>query len=118
MMQPRAFLTLLPAGLAVVGGAARAQAAPDLLAEVRPPPGKHPAVLRGEFEQTKTIKGFKRPLVSKGSFVMAAGKGVLWVTAQPFASTGGHARAPADAGRKRRQPADRHAPGAGPEGRQ
>lgn len=86
MMQRRAFLTLLPAGLAAVGGAAYAQTAPELLAEV----GRrleNPAVLRGEFEQTKTIKGFKRPLVSKGTFVMAAGKGVLWVTAQPFAST-------------------------------
>ena len=86
MMQRRAFLTLLPAGLAAVGGAAYAQTAPELLAEI----GRrleNPAVLRGEFEQTKTIKGFKRPLVSKGTFVMARDKGVQWVTAQPFAST-------------------------------
>ena len=45
------------------------------------------AVLRGEFEQTKTIKGFKKPLVSRGGFVIARGKGVQWATTQPFAST-------------------------------
>lgn len=59
---------------------------PDLLADI----GHRletPAVLRGDFEQTKTLKGFKRPLVSHGGFVMAAGKGVLWVTKTPFAST-------------------------------
>ena len=86
MMRRRAFLSLLPAGLTVAGGAAYAQTAPELLAEI----GRrleNPAVLRGEFEQTKTIKGFKRPLVSIGTFVMAGDKGVLWVTAQPFAST-------------------------------
>ena len=44
-------------------------------------------VLRGEFEQNKTIKGFKKPLLSRGSFVIARGKGVQWLTAQPFAST-------------------------------
>jgi hypothetical protein len=45
------------------------------------------AVLRGEFEQTKTLKGFKKPLVSRGSFVMARAKGVQWLTSHPFAST-------------------------------
>lgn len=46
-----------------------------------------PPVLRGEFEQTKTLKGFKRPLVSRGAFVMARGRGVHWATREPFAST-------------------------------
>lgn len=46
-----------------------------------------PAVLRGEFEQTRSLKGFKRPLVSRGSFVIARDRGLLWVTSQPFAST-------------------------------
>lgn len=85
-MNRRELLQLLPAGLAAAAGIARAQTAPDLLAEI----GRkleNPAVLRGEFEQTKSIKGFKRPLVSKGTFVMAAGKGVQWITSQPFAST-------------------------------
>ncbi|MBC7919169.1 MAG: outer membrane lipoprotein carrier protein LolA [Rhodoferax sp.] len=44
-------------------------------------------VLRGEFEQSKTLKGFKKPLVSRGNFVMARAKGVQWLTTQPFAST-------------------------------
>jgi len=43
-------------------------------------------VIRGEFEQTKTIKGFKKPLVSRGLFLMAKGQGVLWQTQTPFAS--------------------------------
>ncbi|RZI86109.1 MAG: outer membrane lipoprotein carrier protein LolA [Rubrivivax sp.] len=68
-------------------GLAWSQAAtPDLLTEISRRL-ETPAVLRGEFEQTKTLKGFKRPLVSRGSFVMARGKGVLWITGEPFAST-------------------------------
>jgi len=63
-----------------------AQTAPDLLADISKRLN-NPAVLRGDFEQTKTLKGFKRPLVSRGTFVMARGRGVQWVTTQPFAST-------------------------------
>jgi len=85
-MKRRDLLKLLPVGLAPAGAGVHAQTAPDLLAEISRRL-ESPAVLRGEFEQTKTIKGFKRPLVSRGSFVMAAGKGVQWMTAQPFAST-------------------------------
>lgn len=44
-------------------------------------------VLKGEFEQTKTLKGFKNPLVSKGEFLVARGQGVWWHTQQPFEST-------------------------------
>ena len=44
-------------------------------------------VLKGEFEQTKTLKGFKNPLVSKGEFLVARGQGVWWHTRQPFEST-------------------------------
>ncbi len=44
-------------------------------------------VLRGEFEQTKTLKGFRNPLVSKGEFLVARGQGVWWHTLQPFEST-------------------------------
>jgi outer membrane lipoprotein-sorting protein len=65
---------------------AMAQTRPDLLADISQRLD-NPAVLRGDFEQTKTLKGFKRPLVSRGSFVMASGRGVQWVTTQPFAST-------------------------------
>lgn len=43
-------------------------------------------VLRGEFEQDKRISGFKNPLRSQGSFLLARDKGVLWATAKPFPS--------------------------------
>ena len=44
-------------------------------------------VLKGQFEQTKTLKGFRNPLVSKGEFLVARGQGVWWHTLQPFEST-------------------------------
>ena len=44
-------------------------------------------VLQGEFEQTKTIKGFRNALVSHGEFMVARGQGVWWHTRQPFEST-------------------------------
>jgi hypothetical protein len=42
-------------------------------------------VLRGRFTQTRQIKGFERPLVSAGAFVLAPGLGLIWRTEQPFA---------------------------------
>ena len=44
-------------------------------------------VLKGEFEQSKTLKGFRNPLVSKGEFLVARGQGVWWHTQQPYEST-------------------------------
>ncbi len=44
-------------------------------------------VLAGEFEQTKTIAGFRNPLVSHGDFLVARGQGIVWHTARPFEST-------------------------------
>jgi outer membrane lipoprotein-sorting protein len=44
------------------------------------------AVVHGRFEQKKQVKGFKRPLVSTGDFVVAKGHGVRWHTANPFDS--------------------------------
>lgn len=46
-----------------------------------------PAVLCGRFDQTKTLAGMKKPLLSNGRFCVAAGKGVLWRTLQPFPDT-------------------------------
>lgn len=86
MLHRRHLLRFGLAGLAMAALPARAQTSPDLLTAVSQRLG-NPPVLRGEFEQTKTLKGFKRPLVSKGSFVMARDRGVQWVTVQPFAST-------------------------------
>lgn len=45
------------------------------------------AVLRGSFEQRKSVKGFRHPLVSSGDFVVARQRGVIWRTAEPFPST-------------------------------
>lgn len=43
-------------------------------------------VVRGGFEQARTLKGFRNPIVSGGDFVVARGRGVLWRTRQPVAS--------------------------------
>ncbi len=62
-----------------------AQAAPDLAQSVRERLVQAP-VLRGEFEQQKQVQGFSKPLISRGSFVVARERGVLWLTKTPFAS--------------------------------
>ena len=47
---------------------------------------RQPEWLRGDFEQLKQVTGFKKPLVSRGDFVVARGRGVLWRTRTPFES--------------------------------
>jgi hypothetical protein len=47
----------------------------------------HPAVLRGQFEQRKQLKGFRNPLVSRGKFLLLRERGVAWDTTEPFASS-------------------------------
>jgi hypothetical protein len=42
-----------------------------------------PAVLRGSFEQEKRLAGFRNPLLSKGDFLMAKDRGVVWATRAP-----------------------------------
>ena len=44
------------------------------------------AVQKGAFEQSKQVKGFKRPLKSSGTYVVTKGKGVEWNTLKPFPS--------------------------------
>ncbi|RZT39290.1 LolA family protein [Cupriavidus agavae] len=44
-------------------------------------------VIRGQFEQTRRLAGFSNPLVSRGDFVLARGRGVVWATREPFASS-------------------------------
>jgi hypothetical protein len=44
-------------------------------------------VVKGTFEQVKTIRRLNRSLVSKGDFVIAASAGMLWITKTPFPST-------------------------------
>ena len=83
-MNPRRLLlALLVAPLVPVRAA---EPVPPLLRDVRQRLASEP-VLRGAFEQRKTIKGFRQPLVSSGEFVVARQRGVLWRTTQPFPST-------------------------------
>lgn len=48
---------------------------------------KDAPVVRGQFEQLKTVKGFKQPLKSAGDFVLAREKGIVWHVLKPFEST-------------------------------
>lgn len=75
-------------GIAMHGANAQPAPAPssDWLAEVVHRMD-NAAVIRGDFEQAKSIKGFKRQLVSHGTFLVAKGQGIQWVTQAPFAST-------------------------------
>ena len=45
-----------------------------------------PSTLCGRFDQTKSLAGMKKPLVSNGRFCVVAGKGILWRTLKPFPS--------------------------------
>jgi Outer membrane lipoprotein carrier protein LolA len=58
----------------------------DLLKGVRARMADAP-VLRGQFVQEKTVTGFKKPLVSRGDFLIERSAGVLWSTREPFPST-------------------------------
>lgn len=76
--------------LALLGGAALVTPLPgtaaDIVAEVRARLADAP-VLRGDFAQTRTLKGFKHPLLSSGDFLLLRSRGVVWRTRAPFAST-------------------------------
>lgn len=87
--------TVLGAALCALALSSLAQTAPpapatpaaqDLLAQVRQRVQDAP-VVRGGFEQLKTVKGFKQPLRSSGDFVVARGKGIVWHVLKPFEST-------------------------------
>lgn len=45
---------------------------------------QQPELLRGQFEQRKVVKGFSRPLRSRGDFLFWQGHGVIWHTRAPF----------------------------------
>jgi hypothetical protein len=45
------------------------------------------SLVRGNFEQEKTLNRLGRSLVSKGNFIIAAGLGMVWETLTPFPST-------------------------------
>ncbi len=44
-------------------------------------------LLRGRFEQTKTVTGFRNPLRSSGEFLQWRGHGLIWNTRKPFAAS-------------------------------
>jgi hypothetical protein len=47
---------------------------------------EHP-LIKGTFEQTKTISRLNRSLVSRGNFIITAELGMVWETLSPFPST-------------------------------
>ena len=47
---------------------------------------EHP-LIKGYFEQEKTLSRLNRSLKSSGNFIIAAGQGMVWDTAKPFPST-------------------------------
>ncbi|MDR0525291.1 MAG: outer membrane lipoprotein carrier protein LolA [Spirochaetaceae bacterium] len=44
-------------------------------------------IIKGNFEQTKTIGRLNRSLTSKGAFIIAGDQGMVWETLSPFPST-------------------------------
>ncbi len=82
MMSRRALLAAFLCG----SFAAATPAAEPLAEQIRRRLTNAP-VLRGRFEQRRTLEGFKNPLVSRGDFLVARGQGVLWHTREPFEST-------------------------------
>lgn len=76
----------LALGAACAAPAFAADPVAPLLREVRQRLVDEP-VVRGAFEQRKLVKGFRNPLISSGDFVVARQRGILWRTAQPFASS-------------------------------
>lgn len=44
-------------------------------------------VLRGQFEQKRYLSGLDRPVRSSGVFTLVAGRGLIWTTRRPFATT-------------------------------
>jgi len=47
---------------------------------------EHP-LIRGNFEQEKTLSSLNRTLKSSGNFIIAVGLGLVWDTVKPFPST-------------------------------
>ena len=86
-MKRREVLAIVPAAAAVALGAAEITPVhAATLADVRARLVLAP-VVRGRFEQRKDVRGFRRPLLSSGDFVLAQQRGLLWLTREPFAAT-------------------------------
>lgn len=48
---------------------------------------QQPAVISGRFEQVRELAGFPKPVASRGHFIVARERGVVWQTEAPFASS-------------------------------
>ncbi|WP_172197599.1 outer membrane lipoprotein carrier protein LolA [Niveibacterium sp. COAC-50] len=48
---------------------------------------QQPPVVSGRFEQVRELSGFPKPVASRGRFIVARDRGVLWQTEAPFASS-------------------------------
>jgi hypothetical protein len=46
-----------------------------------------PNVLCGRFDQLKQLVGLKKPVTSSGRFCVVSGKGILWLSLEPFPNT-------------------------------
>lgn len=44
-------------------------------------------LLRGQFEQKRYLNGLNNPVRSSGVFTLVAGRGLIWTTKKPFATT-------------------------------
>ncbi|HXU93869.1 MAG TPA: outer membrane lipoprotein carrier protein LolA [Gallionella sp.] len=86
-MMPRALLGLLALVFMNIAFAADVSADPStgLIALVQARLDQ-PELLRGRFVQQKSVKGFKKPLISGGDFTIWRGHGLLWHTQKPFES--------------------------------
>ena len=67
--------------LLFLGAALRADVAADIQRRLKPF-----QTLHGRFEQSKQLRGIRRPLKSSGRFVVAKGQGVLWISEKPLSS--------------------------------
>jgi hypothetical protein len=65
-----------------IGSATAGDVAPGVRAQLEQAP-----VVRGSFEQTKELKGFRHPLRSGGGFLLVRDRGVIWETRSPFPSS-------------------------------
>ena len=64
-----------------------ALAGPAEAQEMRPRVLRPGEQLRGQFTQERRLQGFARPLRSTGDFLLLPGRGLIWRSRQPFAST-------------------------------
>jgi Outer membrane lipoprotein carrier protein LolA-like len=78
---------LISRRMAIGGLLAAVVARAGWAAEMRPDVLRDGQMLRGRFVQERALAGFSRPLHSEGDFTLVPGRGLIWRTTAPFAST-------------------------------